>query len=235
MVLAGLFDASRFRFKRHDDESDPLPLRGTQWSPISHLLPTASSHGSRPTASQQGGCTAHRQVYVNASSSRGVLLSTSSHRGPHRPGSRPPDQQPGRARLDRPVLPGFDHRVGRLVLVPDGGVEQVSQDTANPANGGRAQLGVAPPGSMTSRWLRRLRNISGGGPRFGRGWACSCPCLPLPAGHGPECCASTGTTAAGRRCAADGVYEFQLVDSPLRVTVCWAPRSPIAMSKDGDR
>jgi len=195
-----------------------------QWDAIPTPTTTASSYtGFSVRCDHQPGRGAlrHRKVDVKGIVSR-ACARVVRHRGPAPPWRRHPDHPD---ELERCRAPGCYHRVGRHRPRGRGGKSHGDRQT--PPKWWQGSTGVrrlapitrggASP-ATTSPWRGLESGVEGMFPaRTG-----------LAAGNGPI--GSASTWEHGRRwpddCAADGVYEFQIVD-PRWGDRCVGSRSPI--------
>jgi kynurenine formamidase len=229
-TLAGIFDASRFRF---NDDYIMMPLQsGTQWDALSHAYYDGQLYNgfSSDSVTSQGAvhCGIDK-VDVKGIVSRGVLLDVVRHRGAGT--ALDHGQQITPQELDDVVRSqGVTIGTGDIVLIRTGWWNKFLE-TGNPAEM------TAGMNWECAAWLHDLEvaavasdNIAVEDLESGvEGMFLPLHCLCL-RDMGLMLGEYWDMTALAADCAADGVYEFQLVAPPLRVTGgVGSPLNPIAM------
>lgn len=217
---------------RFNDDMIIMPLQAaTQWDALSHVYYDDQLYNGFPADSVTSQGAYHcgiDKVDVKGITSRGVLLDLVRHRGAEVFGARKPDHSRGTGR--RGALSGRHHRVRRYRAYPDWLVDKISHDRKQD----RALLGLDwrcaqwlhdhEVAAVASDNLQVEDPVSGVDGLF----------LPLHL----LCLRDMGLmlgeywdlTALAADCAADGVYEFQLVAPPLRfVGAVGSPVNPIAI------
>jgi len=220
---------------RFNDDFIMMPLQaGTQWDALSHVYYDGRMYNDVPSGAVTSfGATKNSidQVDVKGIVSRGVLLDVAQHRGvPHLPPNTAiaPEELDEVARAEKITISSGD-----IVLVRTGW-----WPTFLASRDGEAWTAGSPGVSWRcAEWLHRHECAA---------IACDNIAVEASAAEVPDvllafhllCIRDMGMMlgemwdleALSRDCAADGIYEFQLVAPPLRVTgAVGSPINPIAL------
>lgn len=229
-TIAGIFDSSRFRF---NDDYIMMPLQaGTQWDALSHAYYDGLLYNGFDAAAvtSQGAVRCGiDKVDVKGISSRGVLLDIVRHRGSDV--ALPHGRQVTPDELDEVAQEQKVHiGKGDIVLVRTGWWNRFVE-TGDP------NVAVAGLNWRCAQWFYEREvaavacdNIAVEDLESGvEGMFMPLHCLCL-RDMGLTLGEYWDLTELARDCAADGVYEFQLIAPPLRITGgVGSPLNPLAI------
>jgi kynurenine formamidase len=230
-MLGGFFDASRFRF---NDDYIMMPLQAaTQWDALSHAYYDGQLYNGFPADSVTSQGAIHcgiDKVDSKGIVSRGVLLDTVRHRGAET--ALEPGQPITPEELDEVArAQGVTVGKGDIVLVRTGWWNKFLETGDGHTSASGVEWRVAA-------WLHDLEVAAVASDNIavedhlnpgieGMFMPLHCLCL---RDMGLMLGEYWDMTDLARDCAADGVYEFQLVAPPLRVTGgVGSPLNPIAL------